>query len=122
MGKGAEGGGYGNRDENGGNVTSEQTWLGELLRDESLMNVTEVGLGGRSITDAGLADLEALSQLQRLDLYDTQVSDAGLEHLQGLSQLLSLSLAGTEVTDAGLTHLQRVEAPAILRTLRYPSH
>ncbi len=48
--------------------------------------------------------LEALPNLERLDLSDTQ--DARLEHLKRLTELKTLVLHGTQVTDAGLVHLK----------------
>ena len=39
------------------------------------------------VTDAGLARLRGLTQLEELFLDSTQVTDAGLEHLRGLTQL-----------------------------------
>ena len=90
----------------GGWVKSEPTWLGRLLRDDSLVWVTSVWLSGKSTTDAGLVNLQGLSQLRWLDLDNTQVTDAGLVNLQGLSQLQRLTLNNTKVTDAGLMHLQ----------------
>ena len=45
-------------------------------------------LGDNShVTDAGLAHLAELAQLQRLDLKETAVVGPGLEHLAGLSNL-----------------------------------
>ena len=86
----------------GGTGRSEPTWLGKLLRDDSLVRVTYVDLYGQSITDDVLVHLQGLSQLQRLCLGDTKVTDAGLVHLQGLSQLQGLWLYNTKVTDQGV--------------------
>jgi hypothetical protein len=90
----------------GGIVKCEKTWLGKLLRDDSLVNVTDVSLYGESISDAVMVHLEGLSQLESLQSANNQVTDAGLVHLQGLRQLKSLYLEGTQVTDAGLVHLE----------------
>jgi hypothetical protein len=89
----------------GGVVGCSPTWLGNLLRDYSLLDVDCAYLGS-STTDAGLANLEELKGLQLLFLEDTQITDAGLAHLHGLKNLLTLSLNGTKVTDAGLVHLE----------------
>ncbi len=90
----------------GGQVQSEQTWLGKLLRDDSLMRVTHVYLSAKSTTDAVLVNLQGLNQLQEVWLHAAQVTDAGLVNLEGVSQLRYLDLGGTNVTDAGLVHLQ----------------
>ena len=62
----------------GGGVKCEPTWLGKLLRDESLVNVVEVQLIGTADTDARLIHLEGLSQLRVLNLKNSSVTDAGL--------------------------------------------
>jgi hypothetical protein len=90
----------------GGEVAFEPTWLGKLLRDDSLWSVYSVDLCAQSTTDDVLVHLQGLSQLQVLWLASTRVTDAGLMHLQGLSQLQVLWLDNTKVTDAGLVHLQ----------------
>ena len=131
----AEGGGRGNR-EGGRRGDDEPTWLGKLLRDDSLVKVTDVQLSGESATDAALVHLQELTQLQGLLLYNTEVTDAGLVHLQGLSQLQRLGTtqheghrrrvvesreglsqlpgglwsSAPQVTDAGLAASPRVES------------
>jgi hypothetical protein len=106
----------------GGEVESEPTWLGKLLRDDSLVTVTWVNGSGRPHLNGGRLDdgpmpslvatntvllhLEGLSQLQWLDLSGTRVTDAGLVRLQGFKRLGVLNLDNTEITDAGLEHLK----------------
>ena len=70
--------------------------------------VVAVNLSSRpQVTDAGLANLKGLTNLQKLDLtICRKISDAGLVHLRGLTNLQKLYLAGTKVTDAGLVHLK----------------
>jgi hypothetical protein len=91
-----------------GKVKSEPTWLGKLLRDDSLVKVTGVDfpLGTSITTDAVMVHLQELSQLQELHLDHTGVTDAGLVHLRGLSRLQELWLQNTRVTDAGLVQLR----------------
>jgi len=63
----------------------------------------------KHVTDAGLECLNALPQLQVLDLQFGQVTDAGLEQLNGLNHLEALCLNGTRgVTDAGLRHVREL--------------
>jgi hypothetical protein len=99
----------------GGWVTSEQTWLGKLLRDNSLARVTEVLFIRKSMTDAVLVHLEGLSELRTLWVYETQFTDAGLVHLRGLRRLQTLVLSDTQITDAGLVHLQGLSQLHLLR-------
>ena len=90
----------------GGTVGLSPTWLGKLLRDDSLVSVVYVNLSEESTTDAELVHLEGLSQLHVMGLSSTKVTDAGLVHLQGLSQLEQLSLDHAKITDAGLVNLE----------------
>ncbi len=82
----------------GGKVTPDEKSPGKP--------VIEVNLGRTKVTDAGLANLKALTQLQSLNLEGTRVTDAGLKHLKGLTQLKSLNLLLTKISDAGLEHLK----------------
>jgi|GEM_PF-2071555 hypothetical protein len=61
---------------------------------------------GAGVTDAGLAHLAGMSKLRILVLADIQVTDAGLSHLKGLTALQALSVQGAPITDAGLKDLQ----------------
>ena len=84
---------------------------GKELRDEQLAHVAELGgvvslnLKGTSITDAGLARLKALAQLQKLHLEQTAIGDEGVAHLAKLTNLEYLNLYGTNVTDRALQSL-----------------
>jgi Leucine-rich repeat (LRR) protein len=89
----------------GGGVASESTWLGKLLRDDSLVRVTLVISLSKPITDSGLTHLQDLDQLRELRLDNAKITDSGLVHLQGLSQLQILWLSNTDITDSGLPHL-----------------
>lgn len=59
------------------------------------------------LSDAGLAQLKRLSQLQRLSLESAPITDAGLAELKDLTYLEELNLKGTKVTDAGVQDFQR---------------
>ncbi|MDA1275445.1 MAG: M56 family metallopeptidase, partial [Verrucomicrobia bacterium] len=56
------------------------------------------------VTDNMLKRLEALKELEDLDLTDAQISDEGLACLQGLTRLRKLSLLSTKITGSGLRH------------------
>lgn len=62
-------------------------------------------LGDTDITDATLAQVAKLKNLQKLHLEQTKVTDAGMKQLKNLSYLEYLNLYGTGVTDAGLKEL-----------------
>ena len=71
----------------GGRVKSEPTWLGKLLRDDSLVRVTYVSLSGTVSHRRRAGASPRVESTPILCLDNTQVTDAGLVHLQGLSQL-----------------------------------
>ncbi|MEX2316262.1 MAG: hypothetical protein WD669_03855, partial [Pirellulales bacterium] len=77
-----------------------------------MSNVTRLGLveegGGMVITDAGLEPVGRMKQLKSMMLMGMpKITDAGLAHLHGLSNLETLTLRGTGVTAAGLQELMR---------------
>ncbi len=60
------------------------------------------------VTNAGLASLNGLPQVQVVSLWGTEVTDAGLENLKGLTNLRTLDLRETKVTDASVKKLQQM--------------
>ncbi len=71
----------------------------------------------REFTNAGLAHLKNLTELERLNLADTRITDAGLAHLKNLTALKRLNLEVTQITDAGLAHLKNMTS---LESLKLP--
>src|SRR5262249_16382505 len=76
-----------------------------LYREDSL----RPGFTGPRITDAGLAHLKDLTDLESLDLMGQDITDAGLEHVKGMKNLRELNLSGPGITDAGLEHLKGLD-------------
>ncbi|RRB04096.1 c-type cytochrome domain-containing protein [Larkinella rosea] len=66
-------------------------------------------LGDTEVSDATLAQVAQLKNLQKLHLEQTKVTDAGLKNLKNLPYLEYLNLYGTEVTDAGLKELAGIK-------------
>ena len=62
--------------------------------------VVWLDIGRTQVTDAGLAAIGGMRNLERLHLEQTAVTDGGMKHLAGLTQLEYLNLYGTEVTAA----------------------
>lgn len=62
-------------------------------------------LGETAITDAALAQVAKLKNLQKLHLEQTKVTDAGLKQLKELPYLEYLNLYGTAITEAGMKQL-----------------
>ncbi|MCX6214850.1 c-type cytochrome domain-containing protein [Spirosoma sp.] len=67
-------------------------------------------LGDTEVTDAALAQVAKLKNLQKLHLEETKVTDAGLKQLKGLAYLEYINLYGTAVTDAGLAELAELKS------------
>jgi hypothetical protein len=76
----------------------------EIAANSEDRNV-EFHLGGRELTDDGLALVAALKNVVALNLKNTQITSAGLVHLKGLTKLRRLHLEKTAVDDDGLVHL-----------------
>ena len=52
-------------------------------------------------------NLQGMTRLKMLYLFDTQLTDDGLVHLKRLKSLENLYLLPTRVTDAGVAELQK---------------
>ncbi|MEZ5304806.1 MAG: hypothetical protein R3F11_29785 [Verrucomicrobiales bacterium] len=78
----------------------------DLAHIAKLTNLNKLELNRTSIGDAGLAHLAELGNLQQLNLYGTQVTDAGIVQLKTLKNLRRLFLYNTKVTAAGVDALQ----------------
>ena len=64
--------------------------------------VIKVDLHGTKVTDADLAVIASLTDLEQLDLRLTTIGDEGVVHLKGLKRLRFLNLFRTRTGDAGL--------------------
>jgi len=67
--------------------------------------IASLDLERTKVTDAGLAKLAGMKNLQELHLENTAIGDAGLDHLKALASLEYLNLYNTKVTDAGIAKL-----------------
>jgi hypothetical protein len=61
---------------------------------------------GPGVTDAGVALLRGMTQIEELDLTDAQVTDKSITNLATLTGLKKLTLRGTQVTDSGVEKLR----------------
>ena len=91
-------------------VLAYQERGGRVVRADTVPGkpVTIVDLHRIAVTDADLAPLAGMTDLEVLDLSYTKVTDAGLKHVAKLTKLKQLSVYGTKVSDAGLVHLKGV--------------
>lgn len=78
-----------------------------LAQVAKLKNLQKLHLEQTKITDAGLKNLKALPYLEYLNLYGTMVTDVGLRELAGLKNLKTIYLWQTKVTDAGVAELKK---------------
>ncbi|MDB5343625.1 MAG: F-box/LRR-repeat protein 20 [Schlesneria sp.] len=79
----------------------------ELVNDiDALSNLETLNLNYAEIDDEGLKSISTLRRLKQLELDATQVSDSGLEHLSGLSNLTFLSIRFTPTTQEARKKLQ----------------
>jgi outer membrane protein assembly factor BamB len=79
--------------------------LGEMRQLKALV-FKKTGFEPNRISDAGLARLKNLSDLELLNLYGNNLTDAGLVHLESLTKLRELNLSLLAITDKGLVHLK----------------
>ena len=92
----------------------------DLAHISRLTQLEVLELDSTNVTDAGLAHVQGLTELTWLSINETQVTDSGLHHLEGLTCLLVLELRDTQVTDAGLAQLQGLTSLKVLDLSRTP--
>ena len=95
-------------------VSSAPITDGVLIHLRQFSKLRSLGLPGTHIEGLGLIHLER-APLQRLLLDSTPFSDAGLAYIAGLPNLEDLDLSYTSISDAGLPHLRALSKLAILR-------
>lgn len=71
-----------------------------------LETATSLQLQYTKVTDAGLARLPEMNQLNYIDLYQTAITDEGLLHLYKFKALTRIDLNYTKVTAEGVAKLK----------------
>jgi len=71
-----------------------------------LTDLEYITLCRAEITDNGLAHLKDLTKLEYLVIVSPHITDAGLVHLRGLSKLKNVDLVRAQVTDEGVEKLE----------------
>ncbi len=74
---------------------------------KALSSVTGLHLRGPKVTDAGLASLHGINNIEQINLKGTAITDAGLVHLRDMTHLTLLVVSDTEVTEAGVASLKK---------------
>ncbi|MGA0559425.1 c-type cytochrome domain-containing protein [Larkinella sp. VNQ87] len=78
-----------------------------LAQVAQLKNLQKLHLEQTKVTDNGLKNLKNLPYLEYLNLYGTGVTDAGLKELAGMKNLKTVYLWQTKVTDEGVAELKK---------------
>jgi ribosomal protein L37E len=79
-----------------------------LARIPNHPDLQDLELSDTDVSDEGLRVLEGWPQIQRLSL-GKRITDAGLAHVAGLYNLEVLTLSQTQISSAGLAHLQNLK-------------
>ncbi len=74
-------------------------------RPSSPAEVTALNLRETKLTDTGLKELTAFTNLTKLDLSFTHLTDAGIRDVTSFKKLTTLAISYTPVTDKGLQEL-----------------
>ena len=78
-----------------------------LARFKGMTSLRELDLGGTDVSDTGLKQIAAMTQLRMLKLsYNSDLSDDGLSFLVGMTELRELDLSNTKISDGALIHLK----------------
>ena len=81
------------------------SWLRRLLGNDLFANVVSLDLRWSDVTDATVEHLDALTQLQSLDLSGCEDHRRGATASRDTGATQTLDLSGTRISDAGLQHL-----------------
>jgi hypothetical protein len=94
----------------GGRFGSGQERIGDAGAREiaEIKSLTTLDLAGPLTTDAGLANLHELTNLEQLILVDTGVTEAGLKEIQRFKRLTVLWLRGVKITATGVAYLKEM--------------
>ena len=88
----------------------DHLWVGENLPDLApLQNLEELYLAKTLIDDTSLAALQQHPKLKKIRISQTQITDAGIEQLTALTNLTDLDLSENSViSDIGMFHLSQI--------------
>jgi hypothetical protein len=94
------------------NVINAKAQFGDAelaLLEPIAKHVLWLEIAQTKVTDAGLAVIAKMENLERLHLELSPVTDAGLVHLSGLKHLDYLNLYQTKITDSGMAALESIK-------------
>lgn len=87
------------------------------LQDMTQLKELFIGNGDIELTDDGLAHLKRLTSLEFLSIQNHPITDRGLDHLKGMHKLREIDIKGTGITDDGVKKLQEA-LPSLKRVLK----
>jgi len=91
-----------------------------LIHVGALTGLRLLSIRSSAITDTGLARIQGLSQLRTLIIADAQITDAGLSALAGMTRLEEFQLHGAPIGDDGLAILAHWPQLQRLHLIRVP--
>ena len=77
-----------------------------------MTRLKELDVSGTGITDIGLAQLEALDEIERIEAKRTQLTDTCFLVFEKLPKLNLIWISGTKVTEKGVSEFRKAH-PAI---------
>jgi hypothetical protein len=80
-----------------------------------------LSLAGSSVTDVGIGHLKTLTELERLDVYETAVTVDGLLGLQHLPKLKFIAISRGQYSEEALAKLKRAFPKATILEVRRPT-
>jgi hypothetical protein len=80
-----------------------------------------LNVSGSSVTDAGIRHLKTLTELERLDVYETAVTVNGLMELQHLPKLSFIAISRGQYSDEAVAALKRAFPKATILEVGRPT-
>lgn len=87
----------------------------DLKTLETLTHLRSLRLDRANVTDAGMASIAGLLELESLVLRGSEIGDGGLARLKGLTRLKRLNLDSPRITNAGLESILELKCLELLR-------
>ena len=98
-------------------VGIDPKWHGtekDLVHLRWIPDLVELRVRGPQVTDAWLAQIGKMDQLQRVYLKRVKISAAGVAHLKGLTGLRSLSIWYSPIGDGAVEHLAAIQGASAM--------
>ena len=84
---------------------------------KGLAHLRRLTLRDIPISGAGLAQLQAATGLEMLNLAETQADDNAMQYIVGFPKLQTLNLWHTQITNAGLKHIEALKNLKVLNLM-----